>query len=104
MATPAKLMKLSGDDREEKLASLKKVGWTMVEGKDAIYKEFKFEDFNEAFGFMTRVALKADKMDHHPEWWNCYNTVKVTLNTHDVQGLSMRDVKLAKFIERVVLL
>ena len=96
--------KLTVEESVDTLSPLIKAGWcvTKVRGEDAIYKEFKFEDFNEAFGFMTRVALKADKMDHHPEWWNCYNTVKVTLNTHDVQGLSMRDVKLAKFIERVV--
>jgi len=101
MATPAKLAKLSTDEREDKLGPLKKAGWTMAEGKDAIYKEFVFKDFNEAFGFMTRVAIKADKMDHHPEWWNCYNTVKVTLNTHDVGGLSTRDITLATFMEDV---
>ena len=102
MATPPKLAKLSNEEREEKLGPLKKSGWTMVEGKDAIYKEFKFEDFNQAFGFMTRVAIKADKMDHHPEWWNCYNKVQVTLNTHDVNGLSTRDITLADFMEKAV--
>jgi len=73
----------------------------MVEGRDAIEKKFAFKDFNQAFGFMTRVALKADKMDHHPEWFNVYNRVEVTLSTHECQGLSDRDVTLAKFIEQV---
>ena len=72
-----------------------------MEGRDAIKKQFLFGDFNEAFGFMTRVALKADKMDHHPEWFNVYNRVEVTLSTHDCQGLSERDIKLATFIEEV---
>ena len=78
---------------------LMKFGWTMAEGRDAIYKEFVFKDFNQAFGFMTRIALKADKMDHHPEWFNVYNKVQITLSSHDVAGLSSRDVMLAKFIE-----
>ena len=73
----------------------------MVEGRDAIKKDFKFADFNEAFGFMTRVALKAEKMDHHPEWFNVYNNVSITLSTHDCQGLSSRDVTLATFIDSV---
>ena len=72
-----------------------------MEGRDAIKKQFLFKDFNEAFGFMTRVALKADKMNHHPEWFNVYNRVEVTLSTHDCQGLSERDIKLATFIEDV---
>lgn len=71
----------------------------MVNGRDAIYKEFLFKDFNQAFGFMTHIALLADKMDHHPEWFNVYNKVQVTLATHDCGGLSMRDVKLGTFIE-----
>uniref|UniRef100_A0A182XXU4 4a-hydroxytetrahydrobiopterin dehydratase n=1 Tax=Anopheles stephensi TaxID=30069 RepID=A0A182XXU4_ANOST len=87
--------------RSEQLKPLFASGWTMVEGRDAIYKEFLFGDFNEAFGFMTRVALKADKMDHHPEWFNVYNKVQVTLATHDCGGLSERDVKLAQFLDKV---
>lgn len=71
----------------------------MAEGKDAITKKFTFKDFNEAFGFMTRVALKADQMDHHPDWYNVYNRVEVTLSTHDCQGLTENDVKLAMFME-----
>ncbi len=69
-------------------------------GRDAIAKKFSFKDFNEAFGFMTRVALKADKMDHHPEWFNVYNRVEITLSTHDCGGLSERDLKLANFIDQ----
>merc|ERR1711936_1204625 len=98
---PAKRAKLSDDERSTSLAPLKEAGWTMVEGRDAIYKEFLFKDFNQAFGFMTRVGLKADKMDHHPEWFNVYNKVQITLSTHDVGGLSERDVRLATFIEEV---
>ncbi|XP_058443798.1 pterin-4-alpha-carbinolamine dehydratase isoform X2 [Malaya genurostris] len=96
------VVKLTEDQRKELLQPLLNDGWTMVEGRDAIYKEFLFKDFNEAFGFMTRVALKADKMDHHPEWFNVYNKVQVTLATHDCSGLSERDVQLAKFMEKAV--
>uniref|UniRef100_A0A182MWS8 4a-hydroxytetrahydrobiopterin dehydratase n=1 Tax=Anopheles culicifacies TaxID=139723 RepID=A0A182MWS8_9DIPT len=95
------VVKLTEEQRAEQLKPLFASGWTMVEGRDAIYKEFLFGDFNEAFGFMTRVALKADKMDHHPEWFNVYNKVQVTLATHDCGGLSERDVKLAQFLDKV---
>ena len=74
----------------------------MVEGRDTVYKEFLFKDFNEAFGFMTRVALRADKVDHHPEWFNVYNKVQITLATHDCGGLSARDVSMANFIESLL--
>jgi 4a-hydroxytetrahydrobiopterin dehydratase len=77
-------------------------GWSLAEDGLSIQKTFKFEDFNEAFGFMTRVALKADKMDHHPEWFNVYNKVEMTLNTHDVGGVSQKDIKLARFCEMLV--
>ncbi len=77
-------------------------GWEMVGGRDAIKKTFTFKTFNEAFGFMTRVALKADQMDHHPEWFNVYNRVEVTLSTHDAGGLTMRDIELAKFMDGLV--
>lgn len=93
--------KLEGTEREQQVAELKSKGWTQTENRDAIYKEFLFKDFNQAFGFMTRVALKAEKMDHHPEWFNVYNKVQVTLSSHDVNGLSMRDVKLATFMEEI---
>lgn len=75
-------------------------GWTEVSGRDAAQKTFRFADFNEAFGFMTRVALAAEKADHHPEWLNVYNRVEIVLTTHDAGGLSARDVSLARFIEK----
>lgn len=71
-------------------------GWSEVEGRDAIAKRFEFADFNAAFGWMARVALVAEKMDHHPEWFNVYRTVEVTLSTHDAGGLSDLDVRLAR--------
>lgn len=89
--------KLAGDARGRALAELS--GWTVVTGRDAIRKEFRFKDFNAAFAFMTRVALMAEKMDHHPEWSNVYNRVDITLTSHDANGLTDRDVRLAKFID-----
>ena len=74
-------------------------GWRAAEGRDAICKEFRFKDFNAAFGFMTRVALYADKQDHHPEWFNGYNRVEVTLATHDAGGVTNKDVALAHFMD-----
>ena len=75
-------------------------GWAAVEGgRDAIRKTFRFKDFNAAFGFMTRVALKADQLDHHPEWFNVYNRVEVTLATHDADGVTALDVQLASFMD-----
>jgi len=76
-------------------------GWSAVEGRDAITRRFTFKDFNAAFGFMTRVALKADQMDHHPEWSNVYNKVDVVLTTHDANGVTARDVDLARFMDSV---
>ena len=73
-------------------------GWAPVEGRDALKKTFKFKTFNEAWGFMTRVALAAEKLNHHPEWSNVYNRVEITLTTHDCDGLSDLDVKLAQRI------
>jgi len=73
--------------------------WGAVPGRDAICKAFVFEDFGQAFGFMTRVALRAERMDHHPEWCNIYNRVEITLSTHDAGGLSERDVALARAID-----
>jgi len=89
--------KLSADARAAALQALSH--WSEVEGRDAIQRTFKFADFNAAFGFMTRCALKADQMDHHPEWFNVYSTVDVTLSTHDAGGLSEKDVALAKFMD-----
>ena len=92
-------MKLTEAEREEHIKPLQAKGWSLVDNRDAIYKEFMFSDFNSAFGFMTKVALKAEKMNHHPEWFNVYNKVQVTLSTHDCGGLSQNDVQLANFIE-----
>ncbi|HEV7458486.1 MAG TPA: 4a-hydroxytetrahydrobiopterin dehydratase [Roseococcus sp.] len=73
--------------------------WRLVEGRDALTRAFRFRDFNEAWGFMSRVALLAEVQDHHPEWSNVYNRVEITLTTHDAGGLSARDVKLARSID-----
>ena len=84
-------------------AALKRLdGWMKATGeRDAIAKTYKFRDFNAAFGFMTRVALWADKADHHPEWFNVYNRVEVTLTTHDADGVSEKDVALASFMDQI---
>lgn len=91
--------KLGAEARKSGLASLG--GWQEVAGRDAITKTFTFKNFNAAFGFMTRVALVAEKMDHHPEWRNVYRTVEVTLSTHDAGGLTERDVKLAHAMDEI---
>ena len=91
--------KLTGASRSDALKSL--IGWREVSGRDAITRKFVFRDFNEAFGFMTRAALIAEKMDHHPEWFNVYRTVEVTLSTHDAGGLTELDVKLAAAMDRL---
>ena len=88
------LAKLSDDQIKEKLKELQ--GWELVNGK--LHKEFQFKDFNQAFGFMTRAAMHAEKMDHHPEWFNVYNKLKVDLMTHDAGGITENDVKLAKIL------
>jgi 4a-hydroxytetrahydrobiopterin dehydratase len=92
MSRPAKI------GAAEALKSLP--GWRAVDGRDAIAKTFTFKDFNEAFGFMSRVALMAEKLDHHPEWSNVYKTVEVTLATHDAGGVTALDVKLAQFMDK----
>ena len=84
---------LTGDARKAALENLQ--GWSEVNGRDAIGRTFVFKDFNEAFGFMTRVALVAEKHDHHPEWRNVYKTVEVVLSTHDAGGVTSRDTDLA---------
>jgi 4a-hydroxytetrahydrobiopterin dehydratase len=91
--------KLEGEARKAALAKLS--GWSEAAGRDAITKKFVFKDFNEAFGFMTRAALVAEKMDHHPEWFNVYKTVEVTLSTHDAGGLTALDVKLAEAMNAI---
>ena len=92
--------KLTGAARTNALKALSH--WKEVPGRDAIQRKLKFADFTEAWGFMTRVALAAEKADHHPEWSNVYNNVEIVLSTHDAGGLSDKDVALAKFIDSLV--
>ncbi len=89
--------KLNAEARAQALEELS--GWNLVDGRDAIQKQFRFKDFNRAWGFMSRVALAAEAMNHHPEWSNVYNRVEIVLTTHDCGGLSERDVRLAGKIE-----
>ena len=91
--------KLADEDRRKALADLD--GWTMVDGRDAITRTFTFGNFIEAFGFMSRAALVAEKMNHHPEWFNVYRTVEVTLSTHDAGGLTELDIRLATAMDRL---
>ena len=93
MAVP----QLTDTERDELLAAHPE--WSLAREGKAIERTFRFADFNEAFGFMTRVALLADKHDHHPEWFNVYNRVEITLTTHDAGGLSRRDAVMAKAID-----
>ncbi len=87
--------------REEILEGLNELeGWQKLEGREALCKNFLFKDFNEAFGWMTRVALAAEKMNHHPEWFNVWNRVEVTLSTHDANGITRLDFELAKAMNR----
>lgn len=92
--------RLTDEQRDAALAEL--TGWTLRDDGLAIERKLKFADFAEAFGFMTRVAIEAEKADHHPEWFNVYNRVEITLTTHDADGLSQRDVKLARLIDSFV--
>ena len=91
------MAKLAGEARKQALQGLK--DWRDLPSRDAIQKKFVFKDFSEAFGFMSRVALAAEKMDHHPEWFNVYKTVEVTLSTHDAGGLTEKDIALAKVMD-----
>jgi 4a-hydroxytetrahydrobiopterin dehydratase len=91
--------KLTADARKAALAKLN--GWSEVQGRDAITRKFVFKDFNQAFGFMTRAALVAEKMDHHPEWFNVYKNVDVTLSTHDAGGITELDIKLAGEMDKL---
>ena len=99
MAQNDRPKKLPADARKAALAKLK--GWTEASGRDAITRTFEFKDFNQAFGFMTRAALVAEKMDHHPEWFNVYKQVEVTLSTHDAGGITELDVKLAEAMDKI---
>lgn len=92
--------RLSDGDRAAALARLG--GWSSVAGRDAIHRRFQFKSFNEAFGFMARVALMAEKLDHHPEWFNVYNRVDITLTTHDAGGMTALDVQFAEAIDAIV--
>jgi 4a-hydroxytetrahydrobiopterin dehydratase len=93
------VQKLSAETRKAALKELS--GWQEVKGRDAIERTFSFKDFNEAFGFMSRAALVAEKSDHHPEWRNVYKTVEVVLSTHDAGGVTSRDVDLAKAMNAI---
>lgn len=92
-----KVEKLQGAERERALAALP--GWSPVKGRDAITRTFRFADFNAAFGFMTRAALLAERMNHHPEWFNVYNRVEVTLSTHDAGGVTALDIAMAEAMD-----
>ena len=91
---------LSDADRATQLPALGETGWGAVEGRDAIRKVWKFRNFSEAWGFMSRAALAAEKLNHHPEWTNKFNVVDVTLITHDCHGLSELDVALARLMDK----
>ncbi|MFC5429211.1 4a-hydroxytetrahydrobiopterin dehydratase [Paraburkholderia denitrificans] len=91
--------RLTSEERATQLAELH--GWQSVAGRDAIARTFRFADFNEAFGFMTRIAIKAQEMNHHPEWFNVYSRVEITLSTHEADGLTARDIALARFIDSI---
>ena len=93
------MKKLSAAARKLALADIPE--WRKVPGRDAIARKFAFEDFNDAFAFMTRAALLAEKMDHHPEWFNVYSTVRIDLATHDAGGITALDVKLAQAMEEL---
>ena len=91
------MKKLDPAARAAALKALPK--WREVQGRDAIARQFQFRDFNEAFGFMSRVALLAEKLDHHPEWFNVYNKIDVTLSTHDAGGITSFDIEMAKAMD-----
>ncbi|MGA7073769.1 4a-hydroxytetrahydrobiopterin dehydratase [Bradyrhizobium sp.] len=91
--------RLSAEARKSALKGLP--GWKEVEGREAIERTFVFKNFNEAFGFMSRAALAAEKSDHHPEWRNVYKTVEVILATHDAGGVTVRDIELAKAMSAI---
>lgn len=91
--------KLTDAARQSALKDL--AGWEYQSGRDALFKKYQFKNFMDAFAFMTRVAMVAEKMNHHPEWFNVYNRVEVTLTTHDAKGLSERDIKLAQEMDKI---
>ena len=91
--------RLTDDMRATELAALLDTGWQITPDRDAIRKVFTFKSFVDAFGFMTKAAIWAEKLNHHPEWFNCYKTVDVTLITHDLNGLGVLDIKLARKLD-----
>lgn len=93
--------RLSGADRDGALETLSAAGWRHDPDRDAVAKTFRFADFNAAFGWMTRVALLAEKLDHHPEWRNVWNRVEVVLTTHDAKGLTVLDLQLAQAMDQL---
>lgn len=93
--------KLDGQARTDALGALEAQGWALVHERDAIAKTFKFKSFVAAWGFMSQAAIEAEKLNHHPEWFNVYNKVEVTLTTHDVGGLSTLDVALAEKMDAI---
>jgi 4a-hydroxytetrahydrobiopterin dehydratase len=93
-------IKLEEPEKSSLISSLS--GWEKLDNRDAIKKVFKFDNFIDAFGFMTKSALIAEKLNHHPEWFNVYNKVEVTLSTHDCQGLSSLDIQLAREMDKIV--
>ena len=93
-----KKLKLTAEELTEALKA--RADWSQVEGREAIQKSFQFKDFNQAFASMTRAAMMAERMDHHPEWFNVYNKVDVTLATHDAGGVTELDLRLADFMDR----
>jgi len=95
------IAKLSQAERDSDLANLIENGWSLVDNRDAIAKTYQFSNFITAFGWMTRAALQAEKLDHHPEWFNVYNRVEVVLSTHDAGGLTALDIKLARAMDRL---
>lgn len=99
MAKPVTTRPMAGADIEQALAGL--TGWKTARNGEAIRKTFTFTDFSEAFGFMSRAALAAEKMNHHPDWSNAYKTVKVSLSSHDVGGVTERDLALARAMNRI---
>ena len=94
------ILRLNGDERANELANLPE--WSVIGDPDGITRRFLFADFSTAFAFMTRVAILAEKADHHPEWFNVYNRVDITLTTHDAGGLSRRDIDMAKVIDSLL--
>ncbi|MBE1289970.1 MAG: 4a-hydroxytetrahydrobiopterin dehydratase [Rhodobacteraceae bacterium] len=95
------IAKLTQAERDSDLANLIENGWSLVDNRDAIAKTYQFSNFIAAFGWMTRAALQAEKLDHHPEWFNVYNRVEVVLSTHDAGGLTGLDIKLARAMDRL---